>query len=398
MGSSKGAGSHKNSRGGSRGPSKGTSRASSKRISEDIASESIKDGASATTGDSKIRSRIDEESIMSDGNRKISGTGGRVYTEDMIAELQEQQRQDWNVLVSDLNRDLNDTIIYYEAKKEELYQLHSATKANLYSEQETQLADMREIQEKEIIYEETMHENEMKTLIERRILNSVLNTVADGIISITSSGIITRFNKAAEDQFGYTAEEALGRNVKFIMPSMHAKKHDHYLSNYMATGIKKVIGIGRKVYGRRKDGTEFPVHLSVGEVKEFGEHMFTGFIHDMTQEEDLKAAHQARIEAKNKELKEVFEELELENARISSLLSRMLPPIVSQQLMASKSVEPETFESVTMLYFDIVGFTKISSMVPPLEIVDLLNCLYGSIDNIIEKFDAYKVETVGKTD
>ena len=76
----------------------------------------------------------------------------------------------------------------------------------------------------------------------------------------------------------------------------------------------------------------------------------------------------------------------------------MLPPIVSQQLMASKSVEPETFESVTMLYFDIVGFTKISSMVPPLEIVDLLNCLYGSIDNIIEKFDAYKVETVGKTD
>jgi two-component system sensor kinase FixL len=104
----------------------------------------------------------------------------------------------------------------------------------------------------------------------------------DGIIVIDAHGRVEAFNRAAERLFGYGADEVLGRNVDMLMPSPYREEHDTYLSRYLATGRAKIIGVGREVQGRRKDGTTFPLHLSVGEITIQGERKFTGILHDLT--------------------------------------------------------------------------------------------------------------------
>ncbi|MDB5971215.1 MAG: domain S-box protein [Hydrocarboniphaga sp.] len=111
---------------------------------------------------------------------------------------------------------------------------------------------------------------------------AILDTAVDGIITIGESGDIQSFNRAAERIFGYRAGEVIGRNVSMLMPAPYRAEHDGYLNNYLSTHRKKVIGIGREVRGLRKDGTQFPLELSVGEVVTSGERVFTGIIRDST--------------------------------------------------------------------------------------------------------------------
>jgi len=121
-------------------------------------------------------------------------------------------------------------------------------------------------------------------------LGVVLDTVVDGIILIDGRGRVLRFNPACEKLFGYTAAEVIGQNVKMLMPEPFRAEHDGYLDNYRRTGERKIIGIGREVVGRRKDGTTFPMDLSVGEVAQEGNPIFVGVIHDLTQRKDSERA------------------------------------------------------------------------------------------------------------
>ena len=91
------------------------------------------------------------------------------------------------------------------------------------------------------------------------------------------------FNRACERLFGYRAAEVKGRNVKMLMPAPFQGEHDRYLESYRTTGERKIIGIGREVTGLRKDGTTFPMDLSVGEANQEGESIFIGIIHDLTE-------------------------------------------------------------------------------------------------------------------
>lgn len=118
---------------------------------------------------------------------------------------------------------------------------------------------------------------------------AILDTAVDGILSIDEGGLIQSFNRAAERIFGYRAVEVLGKNVSMLMPQPYRREHDGYLSNYLVTRRKKIIGIGREVEGLRKDGTTFPLELSVGEVAVSGQRVFTGIIRDIT---DRKQAEQ----------------------------------------------------------------------------------------------------------
>ena len=121
-------------------------------------------------------------------------------------------------------------------------------------------------------------------------LDAILNTTTDGIIVINAKGIIEAFNRGAEHLFGYPESEVIGRNVSLLMPSPHHEEHDKYLERYLATGEAKIIGVGREVPGRRRDGTLFPVHLSVGEMRIGGERKFTGMLHDLTKRAHLEGA------------------------------------------------------------------------------------------------------------
>ena len=125
-------------------------------------------------------------------------------------------------------------------------------------------------------------------------LRSIIDSAVDGIIVIDGHGRIEAFNPGAERLFGYPEPEVLGRNVKMLMPSPYHDEHDGYLGQYLHTGAAKIIGTGREVTGRRRDGSTFPLHLSVGEMSIKGERKFTGMLHDLTRrvrlEDELRAS------------------------------------------------------------------------------------------------------------
>ena len=114
-------------------------------------------------------------------------------------------------------------------------------------------------------------------------LRSILDTVPEAMIVIDERGIIQSFSSAAERLFGYQASEAIGQNIKAMMPSPYRENHDGYLERYRKTGERRIIGIGRVVVGQRKDGSTFPIELAVGEMKSSDQRFFTGFIRDLTE-------------------------------------------------------------------------------------------------------------------
>ncbi len=114
-------------------------------------------------------------------------------------------------------------------------------------------------------------------------LRSILDTVPDAMIVIDEHGAIQSFSAAAVRQFGWTTEEVVGRNVNMLMPNPYRDQHDGYLDRYMRTGERRIIGIGRVVVGERKDGSTFPMELSVGEMRSGEARYFTGFVRDLTE-------------------------------------------------------------------------------------------------------------------
>jgi two-component system sensor kinase FixL len=143
---------------------------------------------------------------------------------------------------------------------------------------------------------ELLHQSRRRTMAMTRDalareahLQSILDTVPEAMIVIDERGIMRSFSSAAERLFGYRADEALEQNVKILMPTPYRENHDGYLQRYMHTGERHIIGIGRVVVGRRKDGSTFPMELAVGEMNSGNRRFFTGFIRDLTERQKTEA-------------------------------------------------------------------------------------------------------------
>jgi PAS domain S-box-containing protein len=125
---------------------------------------------------------------------------------------------------------------------------------------------------------------------------AILDCATDAIITISAGGVVESYNRAAEQMFGYSPDQVIGENVTLLMPSPYREEHDQYLRNYLATGVARIIGIGREVVGRRADGSTFPMHLAVSEVKLGRRRLFTGIVRDIT---DIKQAMDQICSANN---------------------------------------------------------------------------------------------------
>jgi len=118
---------------------------------------------------------------------------------------------------------------------------------------------------------------------------AISNAVVQSLVTIDADGLIRSINQSGLRMFGYEESELIGRNVSLLMPSPDAEHHDDYLRSYFKTGVTKIVGIGREVTAKRKDGTTFPVHLSVGEYRRGNHPGFVGLVQDMTAQREAEA-------------------------------------------------------------------------------------------------------------
>jgi two-component system sensor kinase FixL len=188
------------------------------------------------------------------------------------------------------------------------------------------------------IDEEKQLEEALRT--RERHLQSILETIPDAMIVIDGNGIMQFFSSAAERQFGYSEQEAIGQNVSILMPNPDRSRHDGYLARYRSTGERHIIGIGRIVTGQRKDGTTFPMHLSIGEMQSGGMPYFTGFVRDLTEHQQTQArlqelqselVHVSRLSAMGEMASALAHELNQPLAAISNYMNG------SRRLLAASS-------------------------------------------------------------
>jgi PAS domain S-box-containing protein len=149
--------------------------------------------------------------------------------------------------------------------------------------------------------------------------HAILATAVDAVVVIDENGSVETFNPAAERMFGFTAEEMIGRNVNVLMPEPYHTEHDGYLANYLRTGKKKIIGIGREVAGRRKDGTIFPVELAVSEARLGDRRVFVGIVRDLSER---KRAEEALRES-NRQLESALSALQVKGDEVKAMSQQL---------------------------------------------------------------------------
>lgn len=227
---------------------------------------------------------------------------------------------------------------------------------------------VRELQEKSLLStaQQTDHRQARSALRDsNERLRAILDTAVEGIITIDEQGIIESFNPSAEKIFGYTSGEAVGQNVKILMPEPFRHQHDGYIENYMHTGHAKIIGIGREVVGRRKDGTVFPMDLSVSEVRLADSRLFTGFVRDITERKQLETEI---AEISNREQQRIGQDLH--DGLCQELAGiELMCQVLEQKLAAKSKAEAKQVADIGEHVRHAIGHTrKLARGLSPVEL------------------------------
>ncbi|KKD60752.1 histidine kinase [Grimontia sp. AD028] len=188
-------------------------------------------------------------------------------------------------------------------------------------------------------------------------LLAIVDTVIDAIITIDSKGHIATFNPAAEGLFGYRAEEVIGHKVNMLMPQEFASQHDTYVNNYLSGKRAKVIGVGREVTAKRKDGSTFPAELSVSEMQISGHKMFTGIIRDITSRKRDEALKSEFVATVSHELRTPLTSIRGALGLILGKFTDELPPKTQKML----TLALRNCERLTLLINDILDIEKLES-------------------------------------
>ncbi|HZV68935.1 MAG TPA: PAS domain-containing sensor histidine kinase [Saprospiraceae bacterium] len=170
------------------------------------------------------------------------------------------------------------------------------------------------------------------------ILKSIVETAIDGIFLMDTEGIILMCNPAGHSLFGYIPGELVGKDITILMPSPHRQNHATYVHNYLRTGIKKIIGIGREIEALRKNGTLFPARLGVSEIIMDEQHYFTGIIHDLTQFKNIE-----------RELVQLNQELEKMVSDRTNELQDAINRLLDTNLLLNQSIEKHKADEIALM-------------------------------------------------
>jgi len=203
----------------------------------------------------------------------------------------------------------------------------------------------------------------------------IFHSAVDPIIQMDGEGKMQFVNAACLKTFNYEKEDLIGGDVKMLMLQNCQASPDEQLQKLLRKGKKKLQGL-------KSDGSVFPMSLSLSEVKIYGETIFTGFIHDLSEDEKEK---------------EKFRLILAEREQSEELLLNLVPESISKRLKELKSNEhiADYFENVTILFVDVAGFTKFSSTRSPVEIVHFLNMFFQGLDKLVDKYGLEKIKTIG---
>ncbi len=223
-------------------------------------------------------------------------------------------------------------------------------------------------------------------------LQAIFEAAIDGIVIINQRGTIEMVNPAAAKLFGYDQETLIGQNVNILIPPPDKELHDGYLENYLSTGEGKIIGIGREVTGLRKDGSIFPFRLSISEVNLTNERLFTGIVHDLTNEKEAEAKlklYAKELERSNRDLQdfayisshdlqEPLRKIQAFGTRIQKKELEMLSPQGRDYLQRMLNAA----QRMRKLIDDLLNFSRVSTRANPFVPTDLNEIVWDVLSDL----------------
>lgn len=207
---------------------------------------------------------------------------------------------------------------------------------------------------------------------------NIVENMVDGLITIDTQGVILSFNRLAENIFGYQEDEVIGSKINLLMPEPYHSAHDEYIRHYLATGEKKVIGIGREVEGRRKDGSVFPIDLAISELHIEGERVFSGIVRDITERKRIEKMKNEFISTVSHELRTPLTSIRGSLGLICGGAVGEIPEQASEMLKIANN----NTERLLLLINDILDVQKIESgqMVFKCRCISVLSLLKQAIE------------------